>query len=412
MYIARMAQSVVSAALKRQDAVAILGTRQVGKTTLAKNLAYSMDSHYIDLETVDSNLIANPNELFDYYQDRLLILDEIHLFPRLFSYLRSAIDKGRWVGNRNGRFLLLGSASLDVVNKSSQSLAGRIEFVELNPLNVLEAATTRPTSRMRDSHVADEQARPVDQSKVIKDLWFRGGLPDSFLSANDQDSNVFRMNFIRTYLERDIPFLGFRVPAPTLRSFWTLLAHGQGQLQNASDLASSLSISASSVIRYIDLLENLLVVRCLRPYLGNVKKRLVKSPKIYLRDSGILHALLGISEFDELLVNQVLGASWEGFVIENLLSVAPWGTRAGFYRTSAGAEIDLILEIPAKNEIWAVEIKHKDPTRLSRGFYSAIEDIKPNRVFIVHSGEMRFPVKSEFTAIGLEELVRMLHEQR
>lgn len=386
--IRRRAWQAVRDALARQAAVALIGPRQVGKTTLAHAVAAETDALYLDLEArADRDKLADPRLFLREYEDRLVILDEIHRAPELFQELRGLIDAGRRRGRRTGRFLVLGSASLDLLKQSGESLAGRIEYVALNTLDVLETA-----------HTGD----------AATTLWVRGGFPDSFLAASDTDSMSFRENFIRTYLERDVPQFGWRIPAETLERLWTMLAHGQGTLLNASKLASGLSVSATTVTRYIDLLVDLLLVRRLKPFHANTGKRLVKSPKVYVRDSGLLHALLGIEDYNELAGHPVVGASWEGFVIENLLSVVPPRTRASFYRTSAGAEIDLVLELPGKRGIWAIEIKRGLTTSPRKGFHHAREDLKPSRSFVVYSGGDRYPIPEGIEAISVEDMAVLL----
>ena len=386
--IRRRSNQNVLNALGRQAAVVLLGARQVGKTTLALEIAESADAVYLDLESrADREKLAEPALYLDEYEDRLVILDEIHRAPELFQELRGLIDRGRRRGKRTGRFLILGSASLDLLRQSGESLAGRIEYVELDPLDVSEAAP---------------------DARAMTSLWVRGGFPDSFLAADDPDSMTFRRNFVRSYLERDVAQFGRRIPAETLERFWTMLAHGQGTLLNASKLAAGLSVSAPTVGSYIDLLVDLLLVRRLRPFHANVKKRLVKSPKIYVRDSGIVHALLGVEDHDALAGHPVVGASWEGFVIENLLAVAPPRTMASFYRTLAGAEIDLLLELPGKRGPWAIEIKRGLSAGPGRGFHHAREDVKPERAFIVYSGEERYPIAKDVEAIGLREMASLI----
>lgn len=388
--IRRRACETVLAALSRQAAAAVIGPRQVGKTTLSHQIAKGSNALYLDLESsADRSKLADPVLFLKAYEDRLVILDEIHRVPELFRELRGLIDQGRLRGQRNGRFLILGSASMELLKQSGESLAGRIEYIELNPLDVLEAAP---------------------DTRTMTTLWLRGGFPDSFLAANDADSLTFRQNFIRTYLERDVPQFGRRIPAETLERLWTMLAHGQGALLNASKLASSLAISAPTVTNYIDLLVDLLLVRRLPPFHANVKKRLVKSPKVYVRDSGLVHALLGIEDYNALAGHPVVGASWEGFVIENLLAVAPARTMASFYRTSAGAEIDLVLEMPGKRGLWAIEIKRGLSPRPGRGFTSARADLKPRRSFVVYSGEERYPIAQDVEAISLKEMAELLEK--
>jgi predicted AAA+ superfamily ATPase len=301
--------------------------------------------------------------------------------------LRGLIDQGRRKGLRTGRFLILGSASLDLLRQSGETLAGRIEYIDMTPLTVLEVNGAT--------------------NLELTQLWLRGGFPDSYLAVSDEDSYVFRRNFIRTYLERDVPQFGSRIPAETLERLWIMLAHSQGQCLNASRLAESLSISSPTVSSYIDLLVDLLLVRRLPPYYANIKKRLVKSPRLYVRDSGITHALLGIPDYKQLSGHPVFGASWEGFAIENMIAAAPIGTKPYFYRTAAGAEIDLIIRLP-NNEIWAIEIKSGLKPGLGKGFHHALEDIQPQKSFVVYAGNTRFPVTSQTEAISLGEMVNEL----
>ena len=384
--IGRHVYQIVQDALDRQAAVALIGPRQVGKTTLALEIAEARPSLYLDLESrVDRDKLADPALFLKQYEDRLVILDEIHRTPELFQTLRGLIDAGRRKGHRTGRFLILGSASIELLRQSGESLAGRIEYVDMGPFNVLEVA---------------------DDGKTLDKLWIRGGFPDSFLARSNGDSLKFRKNFIRTYLERDVPQFGPRIPAETLERLWTMLAHNQGTLLNASRLASSLAVSAPTVTSYIDLLVDLLLVRRLRPLHANIGKRLVKSPKIYVRDSGLVHALLGIEDYNELAGHPVVGPSWEGFIIENLLAAVPPRTAASFYRTAAGAEVDLVLEFPGRSAIWAIEIKRGLAARPTKGFHNALEDIQPARSFVVYAGEDRYPITEDVEAIGLTDMVR------
>lgn len=381
--IRRRALSSVKAALGRQAAVALIGPRQVGKTTLAHVIASEVPSLYLDLEDPsDRQKLAEPRLFLKQYEDRLVVLDEIHRVPELFLSLRGLIDEGRRRGHRNGRFLLLGSASIDLLRQSGESLAGRIAYVEMAPFDVLEVAP-EPVARL--------------------ELWVRGGFPDSYLARDDADSLAWRKDFIRAYLERDVPMFGPRLPRETLERLWTMLAHGQGSLLNASRLAASLAVSAQTATRYIDLLVDLLLVRRLHPFHANHGKRLVKSPKIFVRDSGLVHALLGLADYNALAGHPVAGPSWEGFVIENLLTVAPARAHASFYRTSAGAEIDLVLELP-RGERWAIEIKRSLTPRLERGFHFAREDLAPARSFVVYAGDERYPLAPGVEAIGLRAL--------
>ena len=314
-----------------------------------------------------------------------MVLDEIHRVPELFQSLRGLIDRGRRGGRRTGRFLVLGSASLDLLRQSGESLAGRIEYIAMHPLQAAEVGV---------------------HENALTRLWLRGGFPDSFLAGNDADSLAWRSNFIRTYLERDIPQFGPRIPSETLGRLWTMLAHGQGTLLNASRLASGLSLKSPTVSRYIDLLTDLLLVRRLPPYYANTGKRLVKSPKVYVRDTGLLHALLGIRDYNTLCGHPVVGPSWETFVIENILSAVPDRTRASFYRTAAGAEIDLLLEMPAQRGIWAIDVKRSTSVKPERGFYNACKDVQPDRRFVVYAGTEHYPVSGTVEAIGVLEMVR------
>jgi uncharacterized protein len=381
--ITRQLQAELAAALDRQAAVAILGPRQSGKTTLALELGSHTDSIYLDLEDRrDRAKLEDPVAYLESHAEKLVILDEIHRTPDLFDSLRGIIDRGRRTGNRTGRFLLLGSASMDLL-RQSETLAGRIEYIELGPLLATEACST-----------AEQQAR----------LWLRGGFPDSFLAQSDEVSMRLRRSFLRTYLERDVPMFGPRIPSETLERLWIMLAHAQGGILNASRLASGLGVSSPTITNYVGLLVDLLLVRRLAPIHKNVGKRLVKSPKVYVRDSGLTHALLGIESADELLSHPVSGPSWEGFVIENLIMSAPFGTRAGYWRTQAGAEIDLVLELGGKAGTWAIEVKRSASVSLGRGFHSAQHDLTPQRSFLVHAGENRYAIKEGVEVIGLREL--------
>jgi len=382
--IERSLYNQVFSALSRQTAVALIGPRQVGKTTLALQIAAQTQSLYMDLEDpIEREKLTNPSQFLAVYENHLVILDEIHRATGLFPILRGLIDQGRRRGKRTGRFLLLGSASFDLLRQSGETLAGRITYLDMNPFNVMEVASE------------------------TEQLWIRGGFPDSFLAQDEIQSMAWRRDLIRTYLERDIPMFGPRIPAETLRRFWTMLAHSHGGLLNCSKLAASLEVSSPTINRYTDLLTDLLLLRRLMPYHSNVKKRLVKSPKIFIRDSGLLHSLLNLGDLNSLLGHPVAGFSWEGFVIENLIAMAPSGTVPGFYRTSGGAEIDLILELPG-GKLWVMEIKRSLGSKPSRGFYEACEDLKPARKFLVHSGIDRYPLGEKIEAIGVLELGNLL----
>lgn len=389
--IERALKSAVAGMLRRHAAVGLLGPRQAGKTTLALEIAAGRSNVYLDLESESHRArLADAGHYLGRHEDRLVILDEIQRAPGLFQTLRGIIDAGRRRGRRTGRFLILGSASLDLLQQSAESLAGRIAYVELAPFDALEVRGGR---RERER------------------LWLRGGFPDSFLARTDAASLEWRQAFIRTYLERDVPQLGPRIPAETLRRFWTMLAHAQGGMLNAARLASGLGISGQSVVRYLDLLADLLLVRRLAPWTANVGKRLVRSPKIYVRDSGIAHALLGIGDLDTLLGHPVAGPSWEGFAIENLVAAAPPGTQAGFYRTAGGAEADLVLAL-APARLWAIEIKRSLAPKPERGFREACADLGARKRLIVYPGEERFSVGPGMEAIGLTELMHELRRSR
>ncbi|MDQ3656094.1 MAG: ATP-binding protein [Chloroflexota bacterium] len=385
--IERIVQDHIEEALDLEAAVVLVGPRQVGKTTLALTIGEQRNAVYLDLENpVDRIRLDDPNHFFEITEDRLVILDEVHRTPELFQILRGVIDRGRRKGKGKGRFLILGSASVDLLRQSGESLAGRVSYIDMTPVTAREV--------------------PNDRSSLER-LWLRGGYPASYLAGTDRASIQIRTNLIRTYLERDVPMFGPRVPAEAMERLWTMLAHRQGSILNTSDLARSLDSNTRAVGSYVDLLCDLFLARRLSPYHANVGKRLVKSPKVYIRDSGILHALLGISTAIELSGNPILGLSWEGFVIENLISVLPWRSHAFFYRTQVGAEIDLLIE-HGDGSLWAIEIKRSLAARVERGFHVARDDLKPARSFVVHSGDDRFPITQGVEAISVVELARNL----
>jgi predicted AAA+ superfamily ATPase len=367
--------------IDKVPAVALLGPRQVGKTTLAFQLGETRPSIYLDLESdADKAKLQDPELYLSAHADKLVILDEVHRIPNIFQILRGLIDKGRRTGRRTGRFLLLGSASIDLLRQSGESLAGRIAFLELGPFDVLETGVAQ-TDR----------------------LWVRGGFPDSMLAASDADSLRWRTDFIRTYLERDVPQFAARIAAETLRRFWTMLAHHQSGLLNAAEFARGLGVDGKTVASYLDLLVDLLLVRRLPTWHSNAGKRLVKSPKVYIRDSGLVHALLGLRDQEAILGHPVAGGSWEGFVIETLIRRAPAGTSPFFYRTSAGAEIDLLLTLPS-GKLWAIEVKRSLSPRPEKGFHLACADLRPDRKFVVYPGQERFPLPHDVQAISLGDL--------
>ena len=387
--IPRQALSTLKILLDRHAAVGLLGPRQVGKTTLALAVAETREAIYLDLENrIDRAKIAEPELYLPQHAGKLVILDEIQQAPDLFATLRGQIDQGRRDGHKTGQFLILGSASPALLRQSAESLAGRIAYLDLGPLTPGE----------------------VGSSLAVRDrLWLRGGFPESFTAPDDVASLDWRTAFIKTYLERDIPQLGGRVPAETLRRFWSMLAHNQGAQLNAARLASSLAVSGQTVARYLDLMVDLLLVRRLQPWSSNAGKRLVKAPKVYVRDSGLTHALLSIENGEQLLGHPVAGHSWEGFIIEALIAASPRGTGAHFYRTTNGAEIDLLLTLPG-GRLWAVEIKRSLAPKLEKGFHIACGDIGPAEAFVVYPGTERFPLGQGIHAIGIDDIVKRLVE--
>ncbi len=384
--ILRRLITALTSALAEAPAVALLGPRQVGKTTLALELAATRPTIYLDLESeADRARLSEPELYLAQHADKLVILDEIQRTPQLFSSLRGLIDAGRRRRQGKGRFLVLGSASIDLLKQSSETLAGRIRYLELAPLDAGEVGRKR-----------------------LDALWLRGGFPASLLAHSNAASLRWRVDFIRTYLERDIPQLGPRIPAETLRRLWTMLAHSQGSLLNAAAFARALAVDGKTVASYLDLLVDLLLVRRLAPWHGNVRKRLVKSPRLFVRDSGLVHALLGLGDREALLAHPVAGGSWEGLVIESLIAAAPNGTEAYFFRTATGAEIDLLLKLPGQRAPWAIEVKRGLAPKIERGFHLACQDVRPRRRLVVYGGVERFPLAENVEAVSLIELCEEL----
>jgi len=370
--------------------IGLVGPRQVGKTSMARQLAADLSRAgqrplMLDLERPsDLAKLTEPELFLEPLADRLVILDEVQLKPDLFGVLRSLVDAQR----RPGRFLILGSAAPALIQRSAETLAGRIEFLELAPLSLAEVGA---------------QPQDAPPPTVATTLWNRGGYPDCYLARSDAASMRWREAFIRSYLERDIPQLGIRVSAATLRRFWLMLAHYHGQLWNASTLAGSLGLSAPSVRHYLDILESTFMVRVLQPYSANLGKRLVKSPKVYLRDSGLLHALLNLPDHNALLGHPVLGASWEGWVIEQILSQAPVGSRPYFFRTASGNEIDLLLELPG-GQLRAIEIKHSATPKLGKGFNEVLDALQLSSGFVIAPISEPYPLTTRARALPLSHL--------
>ena len=391
--IPRLLQNDLNKALGSMPVVALLGPRQVGKTTLALAMAKTITdkpTFYLDLE-LDTDLakLDDPESYLRRFENQLLLIDEVQLKPNLFRILRGLVDIRKRAGERNAQFLLLGSASRDLLQQSSETLAGRIRFLELKPLSIFEVQATDPLGFNPEK------------------LWFRGGFPDSYLAQDDDESWDWRGAFISSYVERDIPQMGLQIPATRMRRFWAMLAHIHGQQANLSNLGKSLEVSRTTVRNYLDILTDLYMVRQIQPWAGNTKKRLVKSPKIYLRDSGLLHRLLNISDYEMLLGHPCVGASWEGFVIENIITLLSDKWRYSYYRTTAQAEIDLVLEGP-KGETWAVEVKRSSAPKLGKGFHFACTDIGVTKKFVVYGGSERFPMTQDTEAIGIIEFLRLL----
>ena len=382
-YITRGLETQIKNLLSDFPAVAILGPRQCGKTTLALELIKHLpDSIYLDLEKPsDFRKLYDPELFFKLNRNKLICLDEIQRYPELFTILRSIIDQN----GQNGQFLILGSASRDLIKQSSESLAGRVAYIELTPFLLSEITTAKQ-----------------DLEKDLMPLWIKGGFPKSYLAKNDKSSMIWRENFIRTFLERDIPQLGLRIPAEALNRLWRMLAHNHGQLLNNSAIGASLGVSHTTVRSYIDLLSQTFMIRVLQPHFVNLKKRLVKSPKIYIRDSGILHTLLEIENYNAFVAHPVYGASWEGFALENIITAFS-GWNSSFFRTSAGAELDLILTRGTKKV--GVEFKASSAPQITKGFWNVLHDLKLDNIWIVAPVNETYPIKENVFVTPLGDLL-------
>jgi len=368
--------------LRLFPAVGLIGARQVGKTTLAKMIAESwpQETVYIDLERPgDYAALAEPERFLTRHNKKLVIIDEIQLRGELFPVLRSLIDMDR----HPGRFLLLGSSSPDLIRQSGESLAGRIAYHQLAPLLLSEL--------------------PAEQ---MDELWLRGGFPPSITAQSDDVSMQWRQDFVMTYLQRDLSVMGYdiRIPPVTLRRFWQMLAHTHGQLTNFSQLAVNMELSRQSVRKLIDILQETFMIRQLQPFYINTKKRMVKSPKTYITDSGILHTLLGINTLDSLMKHSVVGMSWESFCIEQILSQIPRGWETFFYRTVAGAEVDLILQDQIGKPPVFVEFKHSMTPKLTAGFWSAQKDLQPQKCFVIYPGTVAYPLTKSVEVLPLTQI--------
>mgnify|MGYP000154928104 CR=1 FL=1 len=376
--------------------VCLIGPRQCGKSTLAKEVLEEYPSEksiFLDLER-DSDIakLIHAEEFLQQHINQTVCLDEVQRKPDLFPLLRALIDLNRVPA----RYLLLGSASSEVINESSESLAGRISYQELSPFLILEVLVLSETAH--------------EKNIKTKTLWERGGFPDSFLAQNSELSYRWREEFIKTFIERDIPMLDIRIPALTLNRLLSMIAHSHGQILNLSKLGDSLGSSHTSVRQYIDLFENTFILRTLPPFEANLKKRLIKSPKIYVRDSGLLHALLKLDSLSEILSHPVCGSSWECFVIENILQSLSNKWSYGFYRTQAGAELDLVLEKGTRRI--AVECKLSHTPTLSKGFWRACEDLEIEEAYVIAPVTESFPAgksdKTKCVVISLFDFILRL----
>lgn len=378
----RIAQDTLNSHLAWSPAVGILGPRQIGKTTLARTLLSThAQAIYLDLEAPQDRARLGEGPLFlQANSDRLVILDEVQNAPELFSVLRGEIDRSR----RPGRFVLLGSASLELL-RQSQSLAGRLSLIDMFPLLVQEVGADLAT---------------------VQDLWVRGGFPPSFTALDAQASWAWRDAFIRHLLHTDLPALGLRVDAQSLQRFWRMLAHVHGQLFNASAIANSLDVSAPTVSRWLDHMVGALLVRKLEPFHANLGKRLVKAPKVYVRDSGLLHSLLGLTSAADLQGQPSTGASWEGFVLDQIAAHLPSGASMSFYRTAAGAELDVVVETGQKRI--GFEIKFSVAPKVTKGFWQSLQDVQAHQTFIVAPVQQGWPFAEGVQVIGVGDIPQVL----
>lgn len=393
--IHRQIENKLIQGLQAMPVVAILGPRQVGKTTLALSIVnqLSKDTVYLDLESdADFNKLTDAEAFLKRFDDTLLIIDEVQRKPDLFRLMRGIIDNRKRRGETSGQFLLLGSASRDLLQNSAESLAGRIRYLELTPFTSIE--------------LQKNNNPPFHLEK----LWLRGGFPDSYLAESNEESWQWRSDFISTYMERDLPLMGVGIPPRQLSRFWKMLSHYNGRQINLSELGRSLELTHPTIKNHLDTLTDFYMVRQLQPWSGNIKKRLVKRPKIFFRDSGILHSLMTTYTMDSLLSHPGVGASWEGFVIENILTLLDNRWSFSYYRTATQVEVDLVLETPG-NEIWAIEIKRKSAPKPGRGFYEACKDIKATHKWLINANNDRYPLPQDVEVIGLLEFLSLLEEE-
>ncbi len=389
--IKRNLEETLVKALQNMPVVVLLGARQVGKTTLALSIAAELiqkESVYLDLE-LDSDLakLADAEAFLSRFENKLLIIDEVQRQPDMFRLLRSLVDRRKRAGEQACQFLLLGSASRDLIQHSSETLAGRVRYIELTPFTV--------------SELDREGAYDLERH------WLRGGFPDSYLAGSNPESWSWRSDFISSYIERDIPFMGPHINATTMRRLWSMLAHNNAQQVNYSKLGESPGVSYKTIKSYIDTLTDFYMVRQLQPWSGNTKKRLVKAPKLYLRDSGLALRFIMISDYESLLGNPVIGAGWEGYVVENILSELSDMWRSSFYRTSAQLEADLVLEGPGK-QVFAVEIKRSTAPTVSKGFHYACHEVGATHKVVIYPGNENFPLPNGVEAMSLKSFLKIL----